>query len=345
MLPSDPIFKIDDNFVWVNLRRYNRQQLKNNELSVDIAAQIKQDPGIESLIQDQALLVDSMYEGHCRDDYNLAQQNLAQWHWYSEQKCFWINNVFDRNDHTTVSLPARMVNHCGFLDHVRNLKINWNGLARAHILLCLMRRPTVTRSQICKYILDNFSSEDYVLSYGSAMTSTWVDDVTNINLPILLDGNTNNGDAYHLMSDSRAFGCLVNFVAETSDQIYNNANVGYASQFITEKTFKAFAWYQIPIWSAVPGTVQRVRELGFDVFDDWVNHDYDVIEDYKDRLDRCLDATRNLVHKIQITGIQQAHQTLMPRFIENDVVLNRCQRRTRAEFEQGLNRLQLKGQL
>jgi hypothetical protein len=345
MLPSDPIFKIDDSFIWINLRRYNRQQLKNNELAEDIAAQIQQNPGIGPLIQDQKLLLDSMYEGHNRDDYNLAQQNLAQWHWYSDQRCVWINNVFDRNDHTTVSLPARMVNHCGFLDHVRNQKIDWNGLTRTHILLCLMRRPTATRSQICKYILDTFSPEDYVLSYGSAVPAPWFDDIANTNLPILLDGNTNNGDAYHLMSDPRAFGCLVNLVAETSDQIYNNADVGYASQFITEKTFKAFAWYQIPVWSAVPGTVQRVRELGFDVFDDWVNHDYDVVEDYTARLDRCLGAVKNLVHKIQVSGIQQVHQTLMPRFIENDVVLNRCQRRTRADFDQGLKRLQLKGQL
>ena len=83
MLPSDPIFKIDDSFVWINLRRYNRQQLKNNELAEDIATQVRQDLGIESLIQGQILLFDSMYEGHNRDDYDLAQQNLAKYHWYS----------------------------------------------------------------------------------------------------------------------------------------------------------------------------------------------------------------------------------------------------------------------
>ena len=344
MLPSDPIFKIDDSFVWINLRRYNRQQLKNNELAEDIGTQVRQDPGIESLIQGQILVFDSMYEGHNRDDYDLAQQNLAEYYWYSKH-CGWINNVFDRNDHSTVSLPARMVNHCGFLDHVRNQKIDWNGLDRTHILLCLMRRPTATRSQICKYILNTFNPEDYVLSYGSAIPSSYFDDIANVDLPILLDGNTNNGDAYHLMSDPRAFECLVNLVAETSDQIYNNADVGYASQFITEKTFKAFAWHQLPVWVAVPGTVQRVRELGFDVFDDWVDHSYDLIDDYDVRISQCLNAAKDLVQHIQSIGIQQAHQTLMPRFVENDVVLNRCRRRTIADFDQGLKRLQLKGQL
>ena len=345
MLPSDPIFKIDDNFIWINLRRYNRQQLKNKQLAEDIAAQVQQDPHIESLAWDRKLLFDSMYEGHSRCDYDLARQNLARWQWCSEDRCCWINNVFDCNDNVTVSLPARMINHCGFLDHVRNQNIDWNGLVRQHMLVCLMRRPTATRSQICRYILDTFDSSEYILSYGSMMTDPWFDDVVGVELPILLDGSTNKGDDYHLLSDSRVFDCLVNLVAETSDQIYNNADTGYDTQFITEKTFKAFAWYQIPVWSAVPGTVERVRELGFDVFDDWVDHSYDLIDDYDVRMHKCLTAVDNVVQHIHSIGIQQVHQTLMPRFAENDVVLNRCRRRTIAEFDQGLKRLQLKGQL
>ena len=91
--------------------------------------------------------------------------------------------------------------------------------------------------------------------------------------------------------------------------------------------------------------VERVRELGFDVFDDWVDHSYDLIDDYDVRMHKCLTAVDNVVQHIHSIGIQQVHQTLMPRFAENDVVLNRCRRRTIAEFDQGLKRLQLKGQL
>lgn len=345
MLPSDPIFKIDNDFVWINLRQYNRQQLRNNKLALDIAVQLQQDTTVEYLIKNQKLLFDSMYEGHDRQDYDLARQNLAQYDWYSDDRCCWINNVFEHNDDNTVSLPARMVNHCGFLDHIRSQNINWGGLNRQYILVCLMRRPTKTRSQICKYILDTFNASDYILSYGSVMPSPWFDDIVNINLPILLDGNTNNGDDYHLMSDTRVFDCLINLVAETSDQIYNNADIGYNTQFITEKTFKAFAWHQIPVWSAVPGTVQRVRELGFDVFDDWIDHRYDLIDDYTTRLDMCLNSTVDLVKQIQSIGVQTVHQTLISRFSNNDVVLNRCRRRTITDFDQGLKRLQLKGQL
>jgi hypothetical protein len=52
-------------------------------------------------------------------------------------------------------------------------------------------------------------------------------------------------------------------------------------QFITEKTIKAFALGQIPIFVALPGYVDKLRNLGFDVFDDIVNHSYDLEKDFE----------------------------------------------------------------
>jgi hypothetical protein len=44
---------------------------------------------------------------------------------------------------------------------------------------------------------------------------------------------------------------------------------------ISEKTTKAFACNQLPIWLATPGFVAHLRDKGFDVFDDLINHSYD----------------------------------------------------------------------
>lgn len=45
--------------------------------------------------------------------------------------------------------------------------------------------------------------------------------------------------------------------------------------FITEKTTKAFYMHQIPIILGAPGIVQYLRSMGYDMFDEIVNHDYD----------------------------------------------------------------------
>jgi hypothetical protein len=43
----------------------------------------------------------------------------------------------------------------------------------------------------------------------------------------------------------------------------------------TEKTSKCFAYFQIPLVVGVPYQVARLRELGFDMFDDVIDHSYD----------------------------------------------------------------------
>lgn len=47
----------------------------------------------------------------------------------------------------------------------------------------------------------------------------------------------------------------------------------------TEKTFKIFDNFHMGIWFATPGLVTYLRDNGFDVFDDIINHTYDEIED------------------------------------------------------------------
>lgn len=45
--------------------------------------------------------------------------------------------------------------------------------------------------------------------------------------------------------------------------------------FFTEKSAKPFLMGQIPLFIASPGYVEQLRKLGFDLFDDIINHDYD----------------------------------------------------------------------
>jgi len=69
----------------------------------------------------------------------------------------------------------------------------------------------------------------------------------------------------------------VNLVTETS--ISNN------QVFLTEKSFKPFTSGQFALWVASPGTVTHLRNLGFDVFDDIIDHSYDLVDDWHKRID------------------------------------------------------------
>lgn len=66
----------------------------------------------------------------------------------------------------------------------------------------------------------------------------------------------------------------------TESNYFNNDN---ETIHITEKSFIPLYFYQLPIFLASPGHVQKVREYGFDVFDDIIDHSYDKIWDTRER--------------------------------------------------------------
>jgi hypothetical protein len=69
----------------------------------------------------------------------------------------------------------------------------------------------------------------------------------------------------------------VNLVTETS--------VGNKQTFLSEKSFKPMCTGQLALWLANPGTVRYMRDLGFDMFDDIIDHGYDDVLDWHQRID------------------------------------------------------------
>jgi hypothetical protein len=74
---------------------------------------------------------------------------------------------------------------------------------------------------------------------------------------------TNQKDPGHVLFQS-----LLSIVNETNDFSIPNIQ-------LSEKSFKVFAWHQIPIFMASPKQVETIREIGFDMFDDIIDHSYD----------------------------------------------------------------------
>lgn len=85
---------------------------------------------------------------------------------------------------------------------------------------------------------------------------------------------------------------LVNLVTET---FYNkNAFNSVSEMFITEKTYKPFVAYQLPIIIGPKGIVQKLRDIGFDMFDDIIDHSYDQLDD-KQRVFGAIDSLKVLM--------------------------------------------------
>lgn len=57
-----------------------------------------------------------------------------------------------------------------------------------------------------------------------------------------------------------------------------------SAELLSEKTWKVLLVGQIPIMCGPRGSIAHLRDLGFDVFDDIVDHSYDEIFDWKERI-------------------------------------------------------------
>jgi hypothetical protein len=178
--------------------------------------------------------------------------------------------------------PEHMVAHCNFVSHINSLNVGWESLPVDKHFISLQRRASVSRLKFTKQLLDNFEKDQYILSCGT-QPNKWLNELTDVKeaihpykLPILVDGVIDTDNKQHYHDDNDFFKCMVNVIAETSSQTDDDS---WREVFLTEKTFKAFAYRQIPIWFSVPNTVNEVRKLGFDVFDDIIDHSYDIIAD------------------------------------------------------------------
>lgn len=61
-------------------------------------------------------------------------------------------------------------------------------------------------------------------------------------------------------------------------------NIGY----LTEKIYKPLRTGQLFLVQGPSGTVQYLRNIGFDTFDDFIDHSYDMIENWQERSDAML---------------------------------------------------------
>lgn len=185
---------------------------------------------------------------------------------------------------------------------------------RSQLFLILARDPKPYRVEFILKILDYKLDNQSVVTCGSShnfLTSNWPLLVPESNphfskFPILLNSKTAEyKDVNTIEPEFKT--CLVNVVLETGFEPLDNVFGGWDRHFYTEKTGKAFFLEQIPVFVAKAGYVKLIRNLGFDVFDDIIDHSYDGLLDPRERIS----AVANECQRLSTAGLETLKATPM----------------------------------
>jgi hypothetical protein len=206
-----------------------------------------------------------------------------------------------------ICLPDRLIYNGNWVMHLEHYHVDWANLEITHKLVCLMRRPSLSRGNLAKRLLSKFQLNELIMTFGTNGVEP-SNDIKQLiwpqPYPMIVDRPMADQVFQHRIDHDFFYRAPVNLVVESSSQTDPNT---WRSIFITEKTLKSMAWYQFPIWYAVPGLVDQVRHMGFDIFDDvFSNHEYDKIQDPWVRMTQVVMLARQVCN-LDLTALRKQH--------------------------------------
>ncbi len=207
-----------------------------------------------------------------------------------------------------VSLPDRLIYNGNWYMHLEHYHINWQSIPMTHKLVCLMRRASVGRGNLAKRLLAKINVNDMIMTFGTNGVDASVEVKKLVYpqpFPMIVDRPMADEVFQHRIDHEKFYQAPLNLVVESSSQLDSNT---WTSIFITEKTFKALAWHQFPVWYAVPGLVNEVRKMGFDVFDDiFDGHAYDQTQDPWTRMTQVVQLVSNICKQDNLASLRKQH--------------------------------------
>jgi hypothetical protein len=124
-------------------------------------------------------------------------------------------------------------------------------------------------------------------------------------------GHTNNARNFDLR--------LRNMYRNSFVEIVNETVFASPSFMLTEKTEHVFYGCNFPIILAGCGAIEHLRSIGLDVFDDVIDHGYDIIQNPFDRIVTAIETNRRLL--IDTEYAKQSWKRCQPRFERNVEVM------------------------
>jgi hypothetical protein len=150
----------------------------------------------------------------------------------------------------------------------------------------------------------------YKLDYSKIMS--WLIDHGEKNLWHESDGNTN----LHINQASVTTRALHDAHLDAYFEIVSETNFRSGTTFHSEKTFKAIVHYHPFLINGECGMIQKLREFGYDVFDDIIDHTYDTIRDDRKRVETLYAEIHRLCKKTH-TEWAELLRSLYPRLEKN----------------------------
>lgn len=300
------------NHIFYGVLHFSREHLSNIDLIQETVQRDLNDSGLSVAdLQHQNLVLDFRGEGQCNNTVGLLVS------YFRSIPVRTVNVIFSTDvdvnglDYPALSFVDFLANHESWFDDISSQPVD---IYTDCNFLCLMRRPSLNRARLACALLN--TTDSLRISFGSANNHSLHEFQSlfgSVTLPLTVDGfipRTADGVLHHRSNNNDFYHCAVNIVAESSCQhefpVWN-------SLFVTEKSYKPFGWLQIPIWWAVPGLVGSVRKLGFDLFDDVVNHSYDFEPNEQRRLEMVIAEVKRL-NRLDLSTLRQQ---LKPRLESN----------------------------
>jgi hypothetical protein len=178
-----------------------------------------------------------------------------------------------------------------FLSEFHKSWIPLSAEQRAYKWFCANRILKPHRIQLIEKIINLRQADSFITAGNFEINQKYKNKITfglPLNAPDELDINKGNFEATRVVPDSFRQS-IFNIVTESSYENIGDTFDTWSRIMITEKSIKAYRLYQFPIFLAPAGHVQLQRRLGFDMFDDIIDHSYDTCLDPCQRINKIAD--------------------------------------------------------
>jgi hypothetical protein len=234
----------------------------------------------------------------------LQTQGVQQDHIVIRSACLWDPTSPVKHIHTIVDECSDFITfHKNFVPYI---------VPPSHHYVCLNNGHRWQRYQLIKQLLNRNLDQFGQISY---LQSPNTDDAR---FPMVISKSRILWDEQRDLSLPELTGAMVNLITETAyePEDLDQKLVYHHRPGMTEKSYKCFALYQIPIWLAPYRAVSCYRSLGFDVFDDIIDHGYDLEIDPKLRISMIVDQIQKICQQ-PTQNLIELKTKLLPRFEQN----------------------------
>jgi len=274
---------------------------------------------LKAIDRDHLFVIVQSGEGHSHKEFDILLDVL-------------LNQIGMRPDHVTLYTaclydPNSPVNSIGTIAPLCGITLDLTDCKEyadsipTHHYVCLNRLPRWEREEIVETLLSRGLDKFGKISYASGLDTTQFRmqyPNANAQFPMYIDEVVSFEQGYNTANNSIS-NAMFNIVTESAyeqpDNRPNYANT-HVTATISEKTYKTFLTGQIPIFVAPYHTVTSAREFGFDMFDDVVDHSYDLEVDPIRRIQLVADQVEKIC-QLSLTELQELKIKLTPRLLHN----------------------------